>query len=112
LGSSLTLRLFCDIKAVLFDSWDNRQLGALKNYIRQLGDMLGRSFELSADELKRARGLIQQIVEVESFADLGFEYAIQSSGSLEQFSSGSFQLVVSRGRPRTCQKSSAPNAYR
>jgi len=69
-------------------------LGALKNYIRQLGDMLGRSFELSADELKRARGLIQQIVEVESFADLysllGFEYAIQSSGSLEQFSSDSF----------------------
>ena len=32
----MTLRLFYDIKAVLFDVWDNRQLGGLKNYIRQL----------------------------------------------------------------------------
>ena len=113
---AMTLRLFYDIKAVLFDVWDNRQLGGLKNYIRQLGDMLGSGFELSAGELKRARGLIQQIVEVESFTDLynllGFEYAIQSSGSLEQFSSGSFQLVVSGGVLEHVKRAALPTLIR
>src|SRR5438105_8986447 len=45
---ALTLRLFFDIEAVLFDVWDNRQLGALKNYIRQLKPMLANGFQLSA----------------------------------------------------------------
>jgi SAM-dependent methyltransferase len=113
---AITLRLFYDIKAVLFDVWDNRQLGGLKNYIRQLRDMLGSGFELSAGELKRARGLIQQIVEVESFIDLynllGFEYAIQSSGSLKQFSSGSFQLVVSGGVLEHVKRAALPTLIR
>ncbi len=82
---AMTLRLFYDIKAVLFDVWDNRQLGGLKNYIRQLGDMLGSGFELSAGELKRARGLIRQIVEVESFTDLynllGFDTRSRARGA-------------------------------
>src|SRR6202040_1146893 len=42
---ALTLRLFYDIKAVLFDVWDNRQLGGLKNYVRQLKPMLSDGFE-------------------------------------------------------------------
>jgi SAM-dependent methyltransferase len=98
---ALTLRLFYDIEAVLFDVWDNRQLGGLKNYIRQLGPMLSNGCELSAEELQRAQCLIETILKVESFAELykllGFQYVVESSGSLAQFPSGSFQLVVSGG---------------
>jgi SAM-dependent methyltransferase len=98
---ALTLRLFCDIEAVLIDVWDNRQLGGLKNYIRQLKPMLDHGFELSEAEIKRAQCLIETILKVESFAELyellGFEYVVESSGSLAQFPSGSFQLVVSGG---------------
>jgi len=98
---ALTLRLFYDIKAVLFDVWDNRQLGGLKNYVRQLGRMLNDGFGLSAVELKRAQSIIEEILEVESFDDLyeflGFEYVVESSGSLGQFQDASFQLVVSGG---------------
>lgn len=98
---ALTLRLFYDIEAVLFDVWDNRQLGGLKNYVRQLGDILDDGFGLSAAEIKRAQSLIAAILKVDSFTDLykllGFEYVVESSGSLAQFQSGSFQLVVSGG---------------
>ncbi len=96
---ALTLRLFYDIEAVLFDVWDNRQLGGLKNYVRQLGLMLDDGFDLSASELKRARFLIEAILRVESFDELykllGFEYVVESCGSLSQFPHNSFQLVVS-----------------
>jgi SAM-dependent methyltransferase len=98
---ALTLRLFCDIEALLIDVWDNRQLGGLKNYIRQLKPMLDDGFELSEAEVKRAQSLIETILKVESFSELyellGFEYVVESSGSLAQFPSGSFQLVVSGG---------------
>src|SRR5438477_1702117 len=57
---ALTLRLFYDVEAVLFDVWDNRQLGGLKNYVRQLGAMLNNGFELSTVELNRAQPLIEE----------------------------------------------------
>jgi hypothetical protein len=74
---ALTLRLFYDIEAALFDVWDNRQLGGLKNYVRQLGSLLNEDFGLSAAELKRAQLLIEEILKVEScdklYKLLGFE---------------------------------------
>jgi SAM-dependent methyltransferase len=98
---ALTLRLFYDIKAVLFDVWDNRQLGGLKNYVRQLSSILSDDFGLSAIELRRAQSLIESVLQVESFDELyellGFEYVVESSGSLRQFDDDSFQLVVSGG---------------
>ena len=98
---ALTLRLFFDIEAVLFDVWDNRQLDGLKNYVRQLGPMLSDGFELSASELNRAQSLIEEIVKVASFEALykllGFRYVVESTGSLAQFPSESFELVVSGG---------------
>jgi SAM-dependent methyltransferase len=95
------LRLFYDIKAVLYDVWDNRQLGGLKNYVGQLSPLLNESFELSSSELKRAQSLIQAILKADSFDELykllNFEYVVDSSGSLAKFHAGSFQLVVSGG---------------
>jgi SAM-dependent methyltransferase len=113
---ALTLRLFYDIEAVLFDVWDNRQLGGLKNYVRQLGPLLSDGFGLSAAELKRARSLIEEIVKVESFPELyellGFEYVVESSGSLAQFQSGSFQLVVSGGVLEHVKRDALPTLIR
>ena len=98
---ALTLRLFYDVNAVLFDVWDNRQLGGLKNYLRQLGPLLNEGFGMSSAEVRRAQLLIDEILKVESFDELyellGFEYVVESSGSLRQFQSNSFQLVVSGG---------------
>src|SRR6266480_5853624 len=95
---ALTLRLFYDIEAVLFDVWDNRQLGALKNYVRQLGPMLNSGFGLTAAESQRAQSLIKQILKVESFEELynllGFKYVVEKSGSLNRFPPNSFQLIV------------------
>ena len=98
---AVTLRLFFDIEAVLFDVWDNRQLGGLKNYLRQLGPMLGDGLGLTPAQLSRAHGIIADVVKVQSFDELykllGFRYVVESSGSLKQFGDGSFQLVVSGG---------------
>jgi SAM-dependent methyltransferase len=98
---ALTLRLFFDIEAVLFDVWDNRQLGGMKNYLGQLKPVLNTIQGLSDSQVRRAQFLIDQIVGVESFEELyrllGFEYVVDPSGSLERFADCSFQLVVSAG---------------
>jgi ubiquinone/menaquinone biosynthesis C-methylase UbiE len=98
---AITLRLFFEISAVLFDVWDNRQLGGMKNYLRQLSPMLNDGFELSPAQLRLAQSTIQSILRVESFEELykllDFEYCVERSGSLKKFSDGSFQLVVSAG---------------
>ncbi len=98
---AITLRLFFKIDAVLFDVWDNRQLGGIKNYLRQLSSMLSNDFGLSREEIHRAQRMIEAILKVKSFDELyellGFEYHIDQSGSLKAFPDASFQLVVSAG---------------
>jgi SAM-dependent methyltransferase len=98
---ALTLRLFYDVHSVLYDVWDNRQLGGLKNYVHQLSAVLGEGFDLAPGELKRARMIIEKIERVSSFEELykllNFEYVVESTGSLQQFRDNSYQLVVSGG---------------
>jgi len=99
---ALTIRLLFDTRAVLFDVWDNRQLSGLKSYAAQLGFILKETdLGLSATESARAQALIQRIATVDSFEDLyqlmEFEYLVESSGSLAQLPSDSFQLAVSGG---------------
>lgn len=113
---ALTLRLFFDVEAVLFDVWDNRQLGGMKNYLRQLGPTLNEGYGLSAAELKRAHSLIQAVLKVGSFAELykllGFEYLVESSGSLAMFQDNSFQLVVSGGVLEHVKREALPTLIR
>jgi SAM-dependent methyltransferase len=75
--------------------------------------MLNDGFGLSAGELKRAQPLIQEILKIESFDELyklfGFEYVVESSGSLRQFPSSSFQLVVSGGVLEHVKREALPN---
>ena len=99
---AITTRLLLDSHAVLFDVWDNRQLGGLKNYVAQLGPALkDNGFELSAAESERAQLLIREIGKVNSFEELyrllDFEYVLETSGSLARLSDDSFQFVVSGG---------------
>jgi SAM-dependent methyltransferase len=100
---ALTLRLFFDIEAVLFDVWDNRQLASLKNYVGQLKVLLRHApeLDLSQSQLTRAESLIALILKVESFEELykllDFQYVVDSSGSLRQFPDDAFQLVTSAG---------------
>jgi SAM-dependent methyltransferase len=98
---ALTIRLFWDVNAVLFDVWDNRQLDGLKNYCRQLRPIVHHDLDLSPAQRSRADALLEAILETSSFSELyellGFEYVVEGSGSLEQFPDGAFQLVVSGG---------------
>jgi SAM-dependent methyltransferase len=109
---AITLRLFVKINAVLFDVWDNRQLGGIKNYLRQLGSILSNEFGLSGEEIERARCMIKTILNVKSFDELyellGFEYHVAQSGSLDHFSAGSFRFVVSAGVLEHVEEQAAP----
>jgi SAM-dependent methyltransferase len=113
---ALTLRLFYDIEAVLFDVWDNRQLGGLKNYLRQLRPLLNNGFELAGAASKRAQSIIDRILPITSFDELyellGFEYVIEDSGNLKQFSSDSFRLVVSGGVLEHVKRETLPKLIR
>ena len=110
---ALTLRLFYDIEAVLFDVWDNRQLGGLKNYVRQLAPMLNNAFHLTEAETRRARSLSNEILATESFESLyrllGFKYVVESFGSLSQFSANGFDLVISGGVLEHVGRETLPN---
>jgi SAM-dependent methyltransferase len=109
---ALTLRLFYDVEAVLFDVWDNRQLEGLKNYVRQLRLVLENGFDISQVQLTRAQSLIDEIIRVQSFDQLydllGFQYVVDSSGSLSQFAESSFDIVVSGGVLEHVKRESLP----
>ena len=98
---ALTTRLFFDIKADLYDVWDNRQLDALKSYLLQLQDNFGQLTNVSDDEKIRASALIAKIMEVPDFDHLyqllGFRYVLDPAGTLKTLPAESYDLVVSGG---------------
>jgi hypothetical protein len=98
---ALTLRLFFDFQAVLYDVWDNRQLPALKNFLRQLEQRLGQSAVLGGCDLDRARSLIRKIQAVSSFDRLyemlGFRYVLDPGGLMEWLPRDAFRLAISAG---------------
>ncbi|MFP4164109.1 MAG: methyltransferase domain-containing protein [Chitinispirillaceae bacterium] len=97
---AVTARLFYDIKATLFDVWDNRQLSALQNYVGQLQGYLS-DLEISKVQMKRAEELIGCIKKVKSFDELynllGFTYVIDPEGRMDGLGSGCFDVVTSAG---------------
>lgn len=97
---AITTRLFFDVRGVLFDVWDNRQMAGLKNYMKQLDQVLHRT-NADASQIAGARQLIREIVEMKDYAEvydrLGFEYVLNSNGSLADLEQESFDLVVSAG---------------
>jgi hypothetical protein len=98
---ALTLRLFFDFQAVLYDVWDNRQLSALKSFVGQLGERFGEKGFLDGCDFDRARSLIREIQRVHSFDDLyrmlGFRYVVDRGGLMESLPRNTFRVVISAG---------------
>jgi SAM-dependent methyltransferase len=107
---AMTCSLFFDIQGVLFDVWDNRQLGGLKNYVGQLDAMLDK-LDLQGLDLDRVRRLIREIGRMQNFEDiyrlLGFQYCVDESGRLRQLEPASFDVVVSGGVLEHVERDSA-----
>lgn len=99
---AVTMSLFFDVEAVLFDVWDNRQLSGLKNSLHQLRGRLGEFQHLaSAVRLTGARKRIDAALAARNFEELyelfRFRYVADCSGRLTAFPSDSFDLIMSRG---------------
>lgn len=97
---AITNRLFFNIKAVLYDVWDNRQLNGIKNYLTQLDSRL-HEIDASDSQRDHAHQLIKEIKKVSSFSDLydllGFEYRVDPHGKLGQLELRKFNVIVSAG---------------
>jgi len=97
---ALTARLFFDLRATLYDVWDNRQMGALKNYVQQLDGSLD---QVDADSAQRASAheMIGRINAVETYEELyqllGFEYVLDPAGKLAPLESNTYDMAVSGG---------------
>ena len=109
---AITLRLFFDFQAVLYDVWDNRQLGALKSFVRQLGEKFGQNGFLDGCDFDRARYLIGKIESAETFDDLyktlGFRYVLDPTGLMECLPRNTFRLAISAGVMEHIQANTAP----
>lgn len=109
---ALTLRLFFDFRAVLYDVWDNRQLSALKSYASQLQERFGQKGFLEGCNFDRARSLIREIQAASTFQDLydllGFEYVLDSSGLMANLPKSAFRLAISAGVMEHIPAATAP----
>ncbi len=98
---ALTTRLFFDIKADLYDVWDNRQLPALKSYLQQLVDSLDKITGITDEERSRAKALAASVMQAKDFPELyellGFRYVLDPKGMLGGLEDGSYDLIVSAG---------------
>ncbi len=98
---ALTLRLFFDFRAVLYDVWDNRQFDALQSFLEQLEPRLDSGKFGEPKEVQRARGLIKEIQATKTFEEmyelLGFRYVLDPPGLMECLPKDSFDLAVSGG---------------
>jgi hypothetical protein len=98
---AITLRLFFNFRAVLYDVWDNRQLSALKSFVRQLEKRFGKNGFLQGYDFDGARSLIKKIEEVDTFDELyeilGFRYVVDRGGLMESLPRNAFRVVISAG---------------
>lgn len=96
---SILFRLFRDVKCVLFDVWDNRQLSALQKYVQDLDLILDQELDLSPEESKKAHQVIQQILSATFFEELydewGWRYIVEPSGKLSHLEGNYFDLAYS-----------------
>lgn len=98
---ALTAKLFFDVEATLYDVWDNRQFDALKHYFSQLDYVLDHKIDISDAQRRRAHTIIKQILASNSldtlYKQLGFQYVIESNGTLGKLPDQSFDVIVSGG---------------
>lgn len=109
---ALTLRLFFDFRAVLYDVWDNRQLNALKSFLRQLEGRFGQKGFLEGCDFDRARLLIRKIEGAYTFDELyemlGFQYVLDQTGLMECLPREAFRVAISAGVMEHIAAATAP----
>lgn len=110
---STIIRLFYDVEITLFDVWDNRSLGAYKQYFRQLEEIIDTELDMNAMQWERVHSLLQAISKASSFDEiyrlLGFSYVINPHGTLEQFQDESFAVIFSFNVLEHVDKGILPN---
>jgi SAM-dependent methyltransferase len=98
---AIVAKLSCDVRATLFDIWDNRQLEPLRRYYGELAKRIDAEVGLDPSRRERVHGLLEAISSVASFADLygllGFEYVVEPGGTLRRFQDASFNAILSGG---------------
>src|ERR1043166_464560 len=96
---ALTLRMFFDFGATLYDVWDNRQFDAVPAYVRQRLLFLESKKEFG--DAERAKSWAQKILATENFDEFyelcGFEYALDSGGEMRALPDERFALILSGG---------------
>jgi len=97
---AITARLFFDVRGVLYDVWDNRQLDGLKNYLRQLKPLIDR---VDVEPARRTQALslmarMERITDYQELYELlGFTYVVDAEGVLGEMERDSMDLIVSAG---------------
>ena len=112
---SIYLRLFYNVKITMLDIWDNRQLGTLKAAFSKVSEM---SKELA--EHNQFIEDIDKIIHISGFEELydklDLNYVIEERGSLNQFTTNSFDFIFSfhvlEHVPKENTKELANNIYR
>lgn len=109
---ALTTRLFFNLRADLYDVWDNRQMKPLKSYLRQLLAKFDQLSVATAEEKDRARAFAERILEQADFESLyeltGFRYLLDVDGMLKTLGDESYDLVVSAGVFEHLPRASVP----
>lgn len=98
---AISVRLFFDVKSILFDVWDNRQFDGFQNYVGQLENHLDELDAATEEQRGRARELIREIRQTRCFDDvyslLDFHYVLEPSGRPDLLGADRFDLVLSDG---------------
>lgn len=98
---SLTTRLFFNIKADLYDVWDNRQFDALKGHLAQLLKRIDKLTGLSSEQISRAAACAESISNRTDFSDLykllDFRYILEPEGTLACVPDATYDIVMSAG---------------
>lgn len=98
---ALTLSLFWNVRAVLYDVCDNRGFSALQSFLRQVLAAFDRGYKVEGVDMDRARWVITQVFRMSTFDELykalNYRYVVDPSGSLKLVEPTDFRLVVSAG---------------
>ena len=108
---ALFLRNKVDIRATLYDVWDNRSFKRFQSYVRQLTDPdVRKRLNLDSDG---ALALMRQAAGAKDFEEayniLGFSYVLDQEGKLNALNEYDYDLIISRDVGEHLRKEDIPD---